>query len=118
MKIHNNYVGADVHGVCLTLTTPTGAFWLNVGYVPLAGRGEAVPLPYLLWDKAPFFLMQEVVWNYGAGVGCRNSFSPRNETATHVRDPDHAPVAAAGARRSGLRCGDQKKNGACARRAR
>ena len=47
--------------------------------MPLTGRGKVVPLPYLLWDKTPFFLMQEVVWNYGAGVACRNSFSPRNE---------------------------------------
>ncbi len=61
------------------LTTANGAFWLNVGYVPLPGRGNAVPLPYFLWEKTPFFLMQEVVWNYGTGVACRNSFSPRNE---------------------------------------
>ena len=25
------------------------------------------------------FLIQEVVWHYGAGVACRKSLSPRNE---------------------------------------
>ena len=104
------------------LTTPTGAFWLNVGYVPLVGRGKAVPLPYLLWDKTPFFLMQEVVWNYGAGVACRNSFSPRNEkflwyvkTANNytfnlddVRDPD---VKYPNQKKQGkLRCNPKGKN--------
>ncbi|MBI5526100.1 MAG: site-specific DNA-methyltransferase [Deltaproteobacteria bacterium] len=64
-----------VHGV----TGPTGAFWLNLGYVPVAQKGRAVPIPYLIWDKTPFFLIQEVVWNYGAGVSARQSFSPRNE---------------------------------------
>ena len=104
------------------LTTPTGAFWLNVGYVPLAGRGKAVPLPYLLWDKTPFFLMQEVVWNYGAGVACRNSFSPRNEkflwyvktgkqytfNLDDVRDPD---VKYPNQKKEGkLRCNPNGKN--------
>jgi adenine-specific DNA-methyltransferase len=104
------------------LTTRHGAFWLNVGYVPLAGRGKAVPLPYLLWDKTPFFLMQEVVWNYGAGVACRNSFSPRNEkflwyvkTANKytfnldaVRDPD---VKYPNQKKNGvLRCNPNGKN--------
>lgn len=104
------------------LTTATGAFWLNVGYVPLSGRGKAVPLPYLLWDKTPFFLMQEVVWNYGAGVACRNSFSPRNEkflwyvktekrytfNLDDVRDPD---VKYPNQKKEGkLRCNPNGKN--------
>lgn len=61
------------------LTSDAGSFWLNVGYVAVADRGKAVPLPYLLWNQSPFFLLQEVVWNYGAGVASRRSFSPRNE---------------------------------------
>lgn len=84
------------------LTRSTGAFWLNLGYVPVRDSGKAVPLPYLLWDKNPFFFQQEVVWNYSAGVAARNSFSPRNEkflwmvenpgqyvfNLDDVRDPD------------------------------
>jgi adenine-specific DNA-methyltransferase len=60
-------------------TRPSGAFWLNLGYVPFPGRGKAVPLPYLIWQICPFYLIQEIVWNYGAGVASRHSFSPRNE---------------------------------------
>lgn len=61
------------------VTTPTGAFWLNLGYLPVPGQGRAVPISYLLWDKTDFFMVQEVVWNYGAGVASKLSFSPRNE---------------------------------------
>lgn len=70
-------------------TTPTGAFWLNVGYTPLHPKGKAVPLPYLLWDLTDFYLVQEVVWNYGAGVAGRRFLSPRNEKLLwYVNDPD------------------------------
>lgn len=61
------------------VTSANGAFWLNLGYVGVPQRGKAIPLPYLLWDRCPFFLVQEVVWNYGAGVSAKNSLSPRNE---------------------------------------
>lgn len=71
------------------LTAAAGAFWLNLGYVPLPGRARAIPLPYLLWDKCPFYLVQEVVWNYGAGVAARKALSPRNEKFLwYVKDPD------------------------------
>lgn len=70
-------------------TAPDGALWLNLGYVPVPGRGKAIPLPYLLWDRIPFFLVQEVVWHYGAGVAARHSFSPRNEKFLwYVTNPD------------------------------
>jgi adenine-specific DNA-methyltransferase len=61
------------------ITRSNGAFWLNVGYVELPERAKAIPLPYLLWERSPFYLIQEVVWNYGAGVAARKSLSPRNE---------------------------------------
>lgn len=38
---------AKVHRV----TAENGAFWLNLGYVPLSGRGKAVPISYLVWDR-------------------------------------------------------------------
>lgn len=56
-----------------------GAFWLNLGYMPLPTRARAIPIPYLLWDRVPFYLVQEVVWHYGAGVAARRAYSPRNE---------------------------------------
>lgn len=61
------------------LTNQNGAFWLNLGYLEVPNKGSAVPIPYLLWDKTPFHFIQEVVWNYGAGVACKKMFSPRNE---------------------------------------
>jgi adenine-specific DNA-methyltransferase len=88
----------EIHRV----TSPKGAFWLNLGYVEVPERGEAVPLVYMLWNRSAFHLMQEVVWNYGAGVSCKRMFSPRNEkwlwfvkdreqycfNLDEVRDPD------------------------------
>jgi adenine-specific DNA-methyltransferase len=72
------------------LTAAQGAFWLNLGYVTLPGRARAIPLPYLLWEKCPFYLIQEVVWNYGAGVAARKALSPRNEKFLwYVKDPEN-----------------------------
>ncbi len=61
------------------ITLPKGAFWLNLGYVSLSNRAKAIPIAYLLWDKIPFYLIQEIVWNYKAGVAGSKFFSPRNE---------------------------------------
>src|SRR5258708_32279558 len=36
------------------------SFWLNLGYVSVPDRGKSVPLPYLLWDRIKFYLLQEV----------------------------------------------------------
>ncbi|MHB1422421.1 MAG: DNA-methyltransferase [Gemmataceae bacterium] len=72
------------------VTRSDGAFWLNVGYIEIPGRAKALPLPYLLWDKSPFYLIQEVVWNYGAGVASRKSLSPRNEKLLwYVKSPSN-----------------------------
>ena len=94
------------------LTVNNGAFWLNLGYIAIADRAKAIPLPYLLWNRIPFFLIQEVIWNYGAGVAGKKFFSPRNEkflwyikngsdytfNLDDVRDPD-------------VKYPNQKKNG-------
>lgn len=61
------------------LTRPEGAFWLNVGYLEVRDKGLCVPIPYLIWEKSPFYMLQEVVWQYGAGVSAKARFSPRNE---------------------------------------
>jgi adenine-specific DNA-methyltransferase len=60
------------------VTIDRGAFWLNLGYLSIRGA-KAIPISYLLWDKVPFYLIQEVVSNYGAGVAGSNLFSPRNQ---------------------------------------
>ncbi len=61
------------------ITKNSGTFWLNLGYLELPNKAKALPITYLLWDKSPFYLIQEVIWNYGAGVAAKNFLSPRNE---------------------------------------
>lgn len=94
------------------LTRTGGAFWLNLGYLEVPGRALAIPIPYLLWDRVPFVLVQEIVWNYGAGVACRHSFSPRNEKFLwYVRDPDDYTFNLDDVRDKNVKYPNQKKNG-------
>ncbi len=89
-----------------------GAFWLNLGYVSLAQRAKAIPIPYLLWDRVPFFLLQEIVWNYGAGVATKHSFSPRNEKFLwYVKNPDEYVFNLDEVRDLNVKYPNQKKNG-------
>jgi len=75
----------EIHRV----TADDGALLLNVGYVSLAGRAKAIPIPYLLWNRVPFYLQQEIVWNYGAGVAGKKFLSPRNEKVLwYIKNPD------------------------------
>ena len=104
------------------VTCADGAFLLNVGYVAFEGRAKNLPIPYLLWDQIPFFLQQEIVWNYGAGVAAKKFLSPRNEkllwyiknqeqycfNLDSIRDPD---VAYPNQKKNGkLRCNTIGKN--------
>ncbi|PIL20227.1 hypothetical protein P775_11235 [Puniceibacterium antarcticum] len=93
-------------------TSPSGAFWLNLGYLSLPGRAKAVPIPYLLWDRVPFYMIQEVVWNYGAGVANKHSFSPRNEKFLwYVKDPDNYTFNLDAVRDPDVKYPNQRKNG-------
>lgn len=93
-------------------TRPDGALWLNLGYVPVDGRAKALPLPYLLWQHCPFFLVQEVVWNYGAGVAARRSLSPRNEKFLwYVKGPENYTFNLDEIRDPDVKYPHQKKNG-------
>ena len=104
------------------ITDGRGAFWLNLGYFELPGRARAVPISYLLWNRTPFYLMQEIVWHYRAGVSAKRRFAPRNEkylwyvkngdsytfNLDAVRDPD---VAYPKQKKNGkLRCNPLGKN--------
>lgn len=94
------------------VTKPNGAFWLNLGYISLADRAKAIPLPYLLWDKIPFYLLQEMVWNYGAGVAAKKTLSPRNEKFLwYVKDPDSYTFNLDEIRDPDVKYPNQKKNG-------
>lgn len=94
------------------LTVGHGAFWLNLGYIALPGRAKAIPLPYLLWDSIPFFLVQEIVWNYGAGVAGKRFFSPRNEKFLwYVKDQNNYVLHLDDVRDPNVKYPTQKKNG-------
>ena len=93
-------------------TAATGAFWLNVGYLQVPGKAKALPIPYLLWNRVDFFLVQEVVWHYGAGVASRRSFSPRNEKFLwFVKDERHYMFDLDAVRDPNVKYPNQKKHG-------
>lgn len=111
LKVYLNWCSTWINEI-YRLTVSEGAFWLNLGYVGLPERAKAIPLPYLLWSRIPFFLMQEVVWNYGAGVACRQSFSPRNEKFLwYVKDPNNHTFNLDDVRDTNVKYPNQKKNG-------
>jgi len=94
------------------MTARHGAFWLNLGYFEVPGHGKAVPIAYLLWDKSPFYMLQEVVWNYGAGVHTPKMFSPRNEKFLwYVKNPDRYVFNLDDVRDPDVKYPNQKKNG-------
>jgi len=94
------------------ITTDNGAFWLNVGYLEIPGKGLCVPIPYLLWNKSPFYLLQEVVWTYGAGVSAKRRLSPRNEKwLFYVRDIQNYTFNIDDIRDPNVKYPNQKKNG-------
>jgi adenine-specific DNA-methyltransferase len=83
-----------------------------LGYVPVEGRARAIPLPYLLWDRIPFYLIQEIVWHYGAGVAARQAFSPRNEKFLwYVKSSDSYTFNLDEIRDPDVKYPNQKKNG-------
>lgn len=109
-----DYVGwceswiGEVHRV----TSDNGSFWLNLGYVSIPGSAKAIPLPYLLWRVVPFFLIQEVVWNYGAGVAGRSFYSPRNEKFLwYVKNETSYTFNLDQVRDPNVKYPNQKKNG-------
>jgi len=94
------------------ITSPTGAFWLNLGFLEVPGKAKALPIPYLLWERIPFHLLQEVVWNYGAGVASKKMFSPRNEKFLWcVKDPSRYTFNLDEVRDPNVKYPNQKKNG-------
>ena len=94
------------------VTSNDGTFWLNIGYLEVEGKGLAVPIPYLLWDRTPFYFLQEVVWNYAAGVACRKRFSPRNEKLLwYVKDSKNYTFNLDDVRDPDVKYPNQMKNG-------
>jgi len=93
-------------------SSSASAFWLNVGYLPIPDRGKAVPISYLLWDKVPMHFVQEIVWNYAAGVASKKSFSPRNEKFLwYVKNAASYTFNLDDVRDPNVKYPNQKKNG-------
>lgn len=89
-----------------------GAFLLNLGYLEVPTKGRAVPISYLLWDKSPFFMQQEIVWHYEAGVASKRYLSPRNEKFIwYVKDKNQYTFNLDSIRDPNVKYPNQKKNG-------
>ena len=97
----------------LYLTTKrNSAFWLNVGYLEVPGQGLCVPIPYIIWDKSDYFLIQELVWQYGAGVQTKKRLSPRNEKwLFYVKNIDQYVFNLDEIRDPNVKYPNQRKNG-------
>jgi adenine-specific DNA-methyltransferase len=85
---------------------------LQGGYLSVPSRTKAIPIPYLLWDRVPFYLIQEIVWNYGSGVAGSKLFSPRNEKFLwYVKDYENYTFNLDEVRDPNVKYPNQKKNG-------
>jgi len=94
------------------ITQLNGSLWLNLGYFPVPGKGKEVPIPYLLWDKTAFYFLQEIVWNYEAGVASKKVLSPRNEKLLwYVKTQDNYIFNLDNIRDKNVKYPNQKKNG-------
>lgn len=94
------------------ITSDDGSFLLNVGYLSVQEIARAIPISYLLWDKIPFYLQQEIIWNYSAGVACKNYLSPRHETILwYVKNNKNYCFNLDSIRDKDVKYPNQKKNG-------
>lgn len=105
------WCGEWLRGVGI-VSAPHASFWLNIGYLSMPDRGKCVPISYLLWDKVPMYFLQEIIWNYGAGVASRRTFSPRNEKFLwYVKDQHSYTFNLDEVRDPNVKYPHQKKNG-------
>lgn len=94
------------------LLVDDGSLLLNLGYLSIAESGRAIPIPYLLWDKVPLYLNQEIVWNYSAGVACKKYLSPRNEKILwYVKDKSNYTFNLDSIRDKNVKYPNSKRNG-------
>jgi len=94
------------------ITKDHGSFWLNVGYLKVDNIGKAIPITYLLWNKIQFYLMQEIVWKYGAGVSAKKFFAPRNEKFMfYIKNEKNYVFNLDAVRDKDVKYPNQKKNG-------
>lgn len=102
----------EIGELVFTTTKSSGSYLFNVGYLEVKDKGRAVPIPYLLWDKMKFYLHQEIIWNYGAGVSAKKYLSPRNEKVLwYVKDKENYTFNLDAIRDPNVKYPNQKKNG-------
>lgn len=103
---------SKISNLIYDVTCNNGSYILNVGYLKIENQARALPIPYLIWDKIRFFLNQEIVWNYGAGVACKNYLSPRNEKILwYVKDEENYTFNLDPIRDPDVKYPNSKKNG-------
>lgn len=110
----SDYIAWTEKWISLThnIVVENGAFLLNVGYVSIEDVAHAIPIPYLIWDKIPYYLQQEIIWNYGAGVACKKYLSPRNEKLLwYVKNKDNYTFNLDDIRDPNVLYPNQKKHG-------
>ncbi|MEI0560636.1 site-specific DNA-methyltransferase [Brachyspira pilosicoli] len=94
------------------LSLDNSSMLLNLGYINIDDIGRAIPIPYLIWDKIPYYLNQEIVWNYSAGVACKKYLSPRNEKILwYVKDRYNYTFNLDDIRDKNVKYPNSKKNG-------
>ena len=102
----------EISDLIHSITETNGSYLLNIGYLEVPEKGRAVPIAYLLWDKIKFYLNQEIVWNYGAGVATKHYLSPRNEKILwYVKNSDKYIFNLDNIRDKDVKYPYQKKNG-------
>jgi len=114
IKPLNDYIDWSVQWISDSskMLVSNGTLLLNLGYVSIEGQAHAIPIPYLLWDKVPLYLNQEIVWNYSAGVACKNYLSPRNEKVLwYVKDSKEYIFNLDAIRDKNIKYPNSKKNG-------
>ncbi|HAN17665.1 MAG: modification methylase [Bacteroidetes bacterium GWC2_33_15] len=102
----------EISDLIYDITKRDGCYLLNVGYLEVPNKGRAVPITYLLWDKLKFYLNQEIIWNYGAGVAAKHYLSPRNEKILwYIKDKENYTFNLDDIRDPDVKYPNQKKNG-------
>ena len=103
---------SEISNLVYETTAQNGCYLLNLGYLSIENSARALPITYLIWDKIKFYLNQEIVWNYGAGVACKNYLSPRNEKILwYVKNSDEYTFNLDAIRDPDVKYPNSKKNG-------
>lgn len=93
-------------------TKKDGSFIYNIGYLSVPNVARAIPIAYLMWNHIKFYLNQEIIWNYGAGVATKHYLSPRNEKLLwYVKDKKNYCFNLDDIRDPNVLYPNQKKNG-------